>query len=288
MLQKTHLFCVIIVLFFMSSCTVYTERDRLREQNDSLKIAHIQLETEINNYFETLNDISDNLNKLKQIEGIISQPNSEGTNQDISIDINNSISTISEIIKDNNSKIAELTKKIKNSSFKIKQLESNLVKLTLENEQLASEITVLQHQLTSRNQTIASQNLSIAALRDSAAALSRQVNSATSVINEQDEQLYTAWYVFGTTRELRAQGIIGKSGLSSRTLLKGNFNQDYFVKVDIRKIKEIPLYSKRAKILTTHPDESYTLEKQDGLYTLRITAPKLFWSVSNYLVIDID
>lgn len=290
MKNKIHssLCAAVVASFLLTSCTVYTERDKLREQNDSLKIAHVQLESEINSYFETLNDISDNLNKVKQIEGIITMPSSDGISQDLSLDINNSISTISDIIKDNNAKIAELTKKMKNSSVKIKQLEKNLVKLTSENERLAAEITSLQSQLLSRDQTIASQNLSIAALSDSAAVLSRKVTAATSLANEQDEQLHTAWYVFGTTRELRAQGIIGKSGLSSRSLLKGEFNQDYFVKVDTRNVTEIPLYSKKAKLLTTHPDGSYTLEKQDGLYTLTITQPQQFWSVSNYMVIDID
>lgn len=274
--------------FAFSSCTVYSERDKLREQNDSLRVAHAQLETEINSYFETLNDISDNLDKVKQIEGILSQPSAEGVAQNPVTDINSSIATISDIIKDNNKKIAEMSKKMKNSRFKIKQLEKNLAKLTSENEQMASQIVVLHEQLSTRDQTIASQSLAIAALNDSAAALANQISSANSKINSQTEQIYTGWYVFGTTRELKAQGIIGKSGSASRSLLKGDFNQEYFVRVDTRQVTEIPLYAKRAKILTTHPADSYLLEKVDGLYTLRITDTNTFWSVSNYLVIDID
>lgn len=275
-------------LLALSSCTVYSERDRLQQQNDSLLVAHAQLESEINGYFETLNDISDNLDRVKQIEGIMSQPMPEGVKQDPTQSINNSINTITQIISDNNKKIAELSKKMKNSSFKISQLEKNLSMLTSENERLSAEVASFRSQLAERDQTIAAQSLSIAALNDSTTALLSQVNSANQKIDDQTEQIYTAWYVFGTTRELRAQGIIAKSGNAVRSLLKGDFNQEYFVKIDTREVTEIPLYSKRAKLLTTHPTDSYILEKQNGLYTLRITDRDAFWSVSRYLVIDID
>lgn len=271
-----------------ASCSVYSERDRLQQQNDSLIIAQTLLETEINGYFETLNDISDNLDKVKQIGGIISQPQTEGVDQDPTVTINNSINTLSQIISDNNQKIAQLSKKLKNSNYKISQLDKALEKLSAENRRLTAELANYSTELANRDQTIAAQSLSIAALNDSAAALAALISSANEELDSKTEQLYTAWYVFGTTRELRAQGIIAKSGVASRSLLKGDFNKEYFVKIDTREVTEIPLYSKRAKVLTTHPSDSYVLEKQDGLYTLRISDATDFWSVSNYLVIDID
>ena len=66
----------------------------------------------------------------------------------------------------------------------------------------------------------------------------------------------------------------------------GNFNKDYFTKIDIRVDKVIKLYSKSAKVLTSHPAGSYSLDKDaNGLYTLRISNPTAFWSVSKYLVV---
>ncbi len=38
--------------------------------------------------------------------------------------------------------------------------------------------------------------------------------------------------------------------------------------------------------MTAHPEGSYTLDRDaQGQYTLRITDPNRFWSVSKYLVI---
>ena len=54
-------------------------------------------------------------------------------------------------------------------------------------------------------------------------------------------------------------------------------------------LKEIPLEMKKAKILTNHPEGSYSLVKNDkGLLTLVISDPQNFWSLSKYLVVNVD
>ena len=69
-------------------------------------------------------------------------------------------------------------------------------------------------------------------------------------------------------------------------VLQSNFNREYFTKIDIRVDKEIRLYSRSAKLLTSHPASSYTLDQDaQKQYVLRIQNPQLFWSASKYLVI---
>ncbi|MCR5197845.1 MAG: hypothetical protein K6D55_03540 [Prevotella sp.] len=99
----------------------------------------------------------------------------------------------------------------------------------------------------------------------------------------------TAWFVFGTKDELKKQQIVTKDGLfSKKKILEGNFNKDYFTKIDIRVDKEIKLYSKDAKVLTVHPASSYKLQPDaNKQYVLRITDPQSFWSTSKYLVIQV-
>ena len=71
--------------------------------------------------------------------------------------------------------------------------------------------------------------------------------------------------------------------------MKGDFNKNYFTKEDLRTFKQVSLESKKAKLLTTHPEGSYTFEKNDkDLLTLVITNPTEFWSLSKYLVIKVD
>ena len=90
--------------------------------------------------------------------------------------------------------------------------------------------------------------------------------------------------MFGTKAELKEQKILQ----SGDVLKSSNFNRDYFTKIDIRVDKEIKLYSKSAKVLTSHPANTYTLAKDaKGQYVLRITNPTQFWSASKYLVIQV-
>ena len=71
-------------------------------------------------------------------------------------------------------------------------------------------------------------------------------------------------------------------------MLQGNFDKGYFTKIDIRLDKEIKLYSKSAKLLTSHPASSYTLEQDaNKQYTLRINDPETFWAASKYLVVQV-
>ena len=90
--------------------------------------------------------------------------------------------------------------------------------------------------------------------------------------------------VFGTKKELKEQKILQ----SGDVLKSGSFNKDYFTKIDIRQTKEIKLYSKSAKVLTTHPSSSYSLVKDSKeQFVLKISDPAQFWSVSKYLVIQV-
>ena len=71
-----------------------------------------------------------------------------------------------------------------------------------------------------------------------------------------------------------------------KSTIRSNFNKDYFTKIDIRIDKEIKFYSKSAKMLTSHPASSYTLQRDaNKQYVLRITDPQTFWSTSKYLVV---
>ena len=113
--------------------------------------------------------------------------------------------------------------------------------------------------------------------------LKTESEQKTQTINSQDKQLNTAWFAFGTKKELKAQNILVKG-----KVLQGNFNKSYFTKIDIRVEKEIKLYSKSAKILTMHPSSSYSLTTDaKDQYVLRITNPDIFWSTSKYLVIQV-
>lgn len=281
---------LIAFLLQLVACGVpVSEAERLRAENDSLRAAQAQTEEELNFYFRTMSEISHNLEKIKAMDGMLSSPSTgEGANVDIAGRVEESLEQVSALMRANNKKIELLNRRLSSSLLKSRELERVVSELTAENSRQARQIDIFRRRVTEQGLVIDSQRTELIASRDSNALLLRQKDIADRRLAGATERLYTAWYVFGTNKELKAQGIIAPNGTASKTLLKGDFNKDYFVRIDTRKRVEIPLYSRRAKLLTTHPDDSYILEKHDGLYRLDITEPADFWSVSNYLVISID
>ena len=124
-----------------------------------------------------------------------------------------------------------------------------------------------------------STDASIAAMRDSI----NEVNNANlAAIQQQDEELNTAYYFLANKKTLKEKGL--------KNLQGATINESLCTKVDIREFKELPLGAKKAVILTNHPTNSYSLVKSPGddkNLILKITNYKTFWSVSKKLVIQV-
>ena len=151
-------------------------------------------------------------------------------------------------------------------------------------EDKSKEIEDLRAQLAEKDIKIAEQGEQINALNTNVSDLTQKNEEKARTVAAQDKELNTAYYVFGTKRELREQRILQRGDV----LKSNDFNKDYFMRIDLRVTKTIRLYSKSAKLMTSHPASSYSLDKDaQGQYTLRITNPQAFWSVSKYLVITV-
>lgn len=248
---------------------------------DSLIGVINQKDNELNDIMNTFNDIQEGFRQINEAEGRVNleRGNTEKSAKD---DILENISFIRRTMEINKERIAKLKQQLKTSSFNTEKLQQTIENLSSELEQKSEQIKQLQSEIESRDVHIAEQDQQITELNTDVSTLAAENETKARTVERQDKQLNTAWYVFGTKKELKEQRILQ----SGDVLKNGNFNKDYFTKIDIRVDKEIKLYSKSAKLLTSHPAGSYTLNKDNqGMYTLRITEPSTFWSVSKYLVV---
>lgn len=60
---------------------------------------------------------------------------------------------------------------------------------------------------------------------------------------------------------------------------------DAFTRIDVVRTTEILLGAKKAKLATSHPEGSYRLEGGNKLVVLDANA---FWSISKYLVVEVE
>lgn len=252
-------------------------------ERDSLNKVIAQKDNEINDMMSTFNQIEEGLREISQAEGRISVARSgEGANKTQRIAEN--MQFIQQTMQQNRELIDKLKTQLRESSINGEQLKKTIESLSKQLEEKEIEIQRLRAELDAKDIHIMDLDEKIANLNTNVGNLTSESAKKTETINAQDKQIHTAWFVFGTKKELKQQQIL-KDG----KVLQGNFNKDYFTKVDIRVDKEIKLYSRSAKMLTSHPSSSYTLQRDaNKQYVLRITDPQLFWSTSKYLVVQVD
>ncbi|MBQ7472689.1 MAG: hypothetical protein IJS97_09790 [Prevotella sp.] len=247
---------------------------------DSLERIVEQKDNEINDMLATLNAIQDGFRQIAEAENRVSiVKDGEGT--DKAAQIKENIQFIANTMQHNRELINKLRQQARESSVKGEQLKNTIEGLVQQLEEKNAELQKLRAELDAKDIHITELNENINNLNQNVAELQTESSQKSQTISNQDKQLNTAWYVFGTKKELKEQHII-----EGDRVLQANFNKSYFTKIDIRVDKEIKLYSKNAKILTTHPSSSYTLTQDaNKQYVLRVTNPQLFWSTSKYLVV---
>lgn len=287
-MKKIVIIIVGLIALAVTSCKEERRAPQISEQtlrtSDSLQRIIAQKDNEINDMMETLNEIQDGFREINEAENRVTLAES-GENADKKQQIMENIQFITNTMKRNKELINKLQQQLRESTFKGDQikntLESTIANFTRQLSEKDKELQNLRAQLEAKDIHIAQLDKTITDLNTDVSNLQTESSQKTETINAQDKQLNTAWYVFGTKKELKEQHI-----LEGNRVLQSNFNKSYFTKIDIRTDKEIKLYSKSAKLLTQHSSSSYTLQPDaNRQYVLRITNPQLFWSTSKYLVV---
>ena len=279
--MKKLLMMACLAAFVLTGCKDgKTTADNGAIQRDSLNSIIAQKDSELNDMMGTINEIEDGLNQINEAENRVTLlKNGEGATKKQKL--TEDVQFIATRMKQNRELIAKLQKQVSNSSIQSEQLKKTIANLTKQLEEKEKQLQAHREELDKKDIHIAELDETINNLNTKSNRLTSESNRKTEVINAQDKQINTAWYVFGTKKELRNQHI-----MEDGKVMTGNFNKNYFTKVDIRDLSEIKLYSKSAKLLTTHPSSSYNLVRDaNKQYILRITNPQIFWSTSKYLVV---
>ena len=278
------LFIFAMCAMALASCNEGAKKaeNQARAERDSLNQVIAQKDDEINDMMTTLIDIEEGFREITEAQSRVTlAKNGEGTNTKQRITEN--FQFIQSMMQQNKDLIAKLQQQVRESSVKGDKLKKVIASLQEQMEKKDQQIVEMKEQLELKNIHIGELKYAINSMREDAQALQDENEAQSKTINAQDKQLNTAWYACGTEKELKNQQILVKG-----KVLQGNFNKDYFTKIDIRVDNTIKLYSKSAKLLTAHPSSSYTLQPDaNKQLTLRITDPQAFWSTSKYLVVQV-
>ena len=273
---------MVLCVALLASCTNVKREKELTARNDSLTVALNEKNVALDQAMQTIADIQEGFRVINEAEGrvAIESQGAEGITD--AQRLKEDILFIQQKMADNRKQIEVLQKKLKAGGAETANLRKVLANLQKELEAKVASIAALQSDLARKNIRIAELDSAVVMLTGDVNALQEITDAQQEVIEQQITQLNTAWYVYGTAKELKEQNILKDGKVLSST----EFNKNYFTEIDVREDKVFPLYAKRAKLLTAHPEGSYEFAKdEEKLLTFRIVDADAFWSVSRYMVI---
>ncbi len=287
--MKKLIYVAMLCMPIIFGCTDKKELNQLKEENNRLQSELGKRDSTVNDMFKSFGDIEENLSQIRAKQMVVGQ-STAGKSGELSTDsrdrITQEIQMINDLIEQNKKTINNLRAQLKKSNMKIGAFEKIIKNLEKQIEEKDAEIASLKDKLEKLNFTVEELNAKVE-------NLNTESTQKTEVITKQTEEIHTAWYVIGNSKELVSKNIIirkgGVIGIGKTSRIAKDMNTDYFTKVDTRKVTEIPIASKKAQVLSTHPQNSFELVMNGKTFEkLIIKDSKRFWSISKYLIIEVE
>lgn len=251
-------------------------KDSLTDETNRLSGLNAEQAASLDSFFRAMNDIQANLDEIREKEKMIATDTSKGDVNSRKDRITSDIQAIYDMMVQNKQKLATAKANLKNANLQIASMQTTI-------DNLSNTLVMREAEITELKDDLVKKDLELSNLSMNYQELQQESDAKTIELN-------TAYYAYGTKKELEAQGIIslegGVIGMGKTIKMNEKPNTDYFTQVDITKLAEVPLSSKEAEVVTTHPAGSYRIDGADGrAEKLVITDQKKFWSVSKYLVV---
>ena len=262
-----------------------TSVDQLVQTRDSLQ----QVIANQDSLLSLINELGDGMEQIKMLENILSSENLQSETPDRRDKIRNDMADIQRTLNERRQRLAELEARLNKSNANNAHLRQAITSLK---SQIAAQVTTIE----SLRKDLASANIYIDQLTQNVDSLNTTVANTIEekiVVEQKNEeltnQLNTCYYVIGSKSELKAHDIIETGFLKKTKIMPEDFQRNYFTTADQRSLTSLPLHSKKAKVLTSQPSDSYQIVNDaNGMKVLNITNPEKFWSTYKYLVIQVD
>lgn len=254
------------------------------ELNDSLATALAEKDS----LMALMNDISDGMTRIKELQNIISAQNLNGETPDRKAQLRNDIVLIQQSIEQKKKKLLDLEKRLSQSTSFTNEMKKTIESLKMQLESQQGTIDELTSQLKAAHIEISNLNTRVDSLNTVNTTVTREKESAKKESERLTNEINTCFYAVGSKKELKNHKIIETGFLRKTKIMEGDFEKSYFTKADKRTLTEIQLHSKKAEVMSKHPKEAYTIVDGASGKVLHINNPSKFWEFSNYLVIKVD
>lgn len=286
-MKKYVKIAAVVNLVLLASCKNPQTNETVVRERDSLIAVIDEKEKSVNEFIASFNEVEENLNNVTRKQHVILENSKDPFKGEFNLNKKEQI----------NSEIKAINDLMTLNTDKLKKLNSSLSKSGKKNSQLAKTIDVLNNQLNQKyielkelNAKLSSLNSQVELLQIDNENLSNQNAIQADMIDYAIIEIHKAYYIVDKSKYLQDCSMIDKTGgllgIGKTFKLNENIDNSLFTKIDYTLTNSIPINSNSIKIITTHPIDSYTLNKTGKLInSIEITDPVKFWSVSKYLVV---
>lgn len=264
---------------------------KLQNSYDSLLIQSNQDKQDLNEALTLISEVEADIARVAETENRIHVGANNGDlNANTKDQLSSDIEFLTKTLQENKERLAKQEKMLKQRDINVGALTKKLQSLQAQITEKEAVISELREQLAGLGAKVTLQDSLIGDLSETQRASQTTIALQDQKLAKQDAELHTAFYCFGTAKELKEQKILAGGGLFSKLkVLPEGFNKDYFMAIDTRSVSSIALFAKRAMLRTDHPTNSYRFDTDaEGNKMLKIIDSKAFWSRGKYLVIEVE
>ena len=262
---------------FFAACNHGTDNSgELSSLSDSVLVDEPLESQEVDQMLDIVNAVAACLDSIQiQEQMIFNMP--EGTPKD---QVVARLNAFKDLLARKQSQINQLTSNNKSNKVALANFQKMVDYLNKQLEEKSSQIAKLE-------EAVETKDTKISELRYDVNQLTAESDYLKDQNYEQDKLLNEAFYIVAEKKELKDLGLLEGGGLSKKRANYANIDKSMFRKVDIRGFEKLVIDSKKPKLITEKPANSYELvDNGDGTTTLKITNAETFWSASPYLIIQ--
>lgn len=283
--MRTYGISALAALAVLSSCGTKEKLEQAQEQNTALNTELQATLATQDSLFALINDITTGMNQIKDIEHIIATPGAlTDESSSRKTQLRNDMVAIREALQQRRERLAQLEAKLKESNGSNATLLKTIDNLKGQIAEQETEIATLTNQLSAAHVEIAALGARVDSLSTTVTEVTTEREEARQQATELTDELNTCFFAIGTKGELQQHQIIKTGFLRKTKILPGDFERTYFTQADKRSLVNIPLHSKKAKVLTNQPADSYEIVEEGNQKILKIKDAAKFWSISNFQI----
>jgi hypothetical protein len=278
----------------------------LEQVNQELAAERRQQDSLLNDFLSVLNEVEDNLDQIREHESLIVVKVREEARDRKQV-ILDDIQQIDELMTRNRDLIAVLDAKVSGSEQRLGEFRGTVTRLRAELEARTVELASLRQQMESGKFAVQTLSRKFEALEGATRSLqsvsaaqaatlqaqSTQIGEQIEAAQLQDEALHEVYYIVGTIKELKRSQVImdegGFIGIGGALRISPDADPAAFTRADLRSVSAIPVNTRKVRLLTNHPSDSYEWSRTDKeVERLEIRDPARFWKHSRYLVMVLN